>query len=1134
MNKIKLGFLLIFFASITGNSFAQQPQFNVAVSDKGNNYGSIYSIVQDLQGYIWFNSFTSGLFRYDGREFKRYKHDPENPNSPASTLILTMAVDSSGNLWLANIGAGLDRYDPSTNTFTHFRHRDNDSSSIMSDTVTALMADHSGNIWVGTTLGLDRYNSETGKFIHIKKTAATNSPGLSSTIFEILEDRKGKIWFGTMDPGAGKPTTPGGLFSYEPVTGNYSFFGADRADTNKLINPNITAIFEDSKGNFWIGTKGDGLHTLDRTTGKFTRHRYDPSHPEKLSRPVLVNADNDFISFIKEDARGRIWIGTLMSGINSYDPATQKISHFGSVEDEKKKEQFAKDTLSGFKDFGAARAMLAKDGLLWLCGARSSIYTMTYGRKNIPFFPNNEAVNSFYLEPGGKMLWFGTDKGLVRKNLQTDEIKTWSHDPANSKSINKNSIVDIQPDGQGKFWLATHEGGMDHFDPQTGNSIRYTMDNTKPDGIGINGLHCIFIEDDQWLWVGGEYGLSRMDRSTGKFTTFKYDGKDSAKAIEVAVFSIKKDRNNNVWFATASGVKKFIRDKGIFSTYLKNYSVKSVFEDASNRVWAGSSDRLFYLDEKMDQFKVFTTPNFPNGIEQVLSILEDNQQNLWVTTSNSIARLNAARDHVRLYNADYGILSSSWNWLNNYKAADGRLFIGGTKGYYLINPEDIIESRIPHTLNFSGLKIGDKEIYPSENGLIAVPFSKLEKIELPYSQNTFTVDFNAIDFHSSGSIKYYYILEEFEKQWHDIGSEHKASFFGLPPGSYTLRIRAINGEGSLAEKKMAIVITPPWWRTWWAYSLYTLLFLSAGWGIYKYQKQNILAKERKRTQERDLAQAKEIQKAYTELKATQAQLVQSEKMASLGELTAGIAHEIQNPLNFVNNFSEISADLINEMKDEFTKGDTKEGFTIADAIKQNLEKILHHGKRADAIVKGMLQHSRTGSGTKEPTNINALAEEYLRLAYHGLKAKDKSFNAQFKTDFDQSIGNINIIPQDFGRVLLNLINNAFYAVHEKKKQIGDGFEPMVTVSTKLIGSDNSPIRQSVNSLIVSVRDNGNGISETNRNKIFQPFFTTKPTGEGTGLGLSLSYDIIKAHGGEIKVESKEGEGTVFNISIPTA
>ena len=265
-----------------------------------------------------------------------------------------------------------------------------------------------------------------------------------------------------------------------------------------------------------------------------------------------------------------------------------------------------------------------------------------------------------------------------------------------------------------------------------------------------------------------------------------------------------------------------------------------------------------------------------------------------------------------------------------------------------------------------------------------------------------------------------------------------------------------------------------------------------------------------------------LEKTLTNLKSTQTQLIQSEKMASLGELTAGIAHEIQNPLNFVNNFSEVNKELIGEMNQEIEKGNYDEVKIIAKDIEANEEKINQHGKRADAIVKGMLQHSRSSSGKKEPTDINALADEYLRLSYHGLRAKDKSFNATIKTDFDKSIGNINIIPQDIGRAILNLITNAFYVVDEKKKSGVENYESTVSISTKKINGK----------IEIKVADNGNGIPQKILDKIFQPFFTTKPTGQGTGLGLSLSYDIVKAHGGELKVETKEGAGTTFIIRLP--
>ncbi len=411
---------------------------------------------------------------------------------------------------------------------------------------------------------------------------------------------------------------------------------------------------------------------------------------------------------------------------------------------------------------------------------------------------------------------------------------------------------------------------------------------------------------------------------------------------------------------------------------------------------------------------------------------------------------------------------------------------------------------------------------------------------MPYNKNRITFNYTGVHFTNAPLNKYAYKLQGYDNSWVQAGVQRSVTYNNLGPGTYTFMVKSANSDGVWNDKpaSFTIIIHPPWWQTWWAYTLFALLFVTCLWAFIYYRSRSLIKEKRvleNKVTERTaqvLQQKEEIQNNLNELKSTQSQLIQSEKMASLGELTAGIAHEIQNPLNFVNNFSEVNTELIDEAGQEIDKGNIEEVKIILKDIKENEQKINHHGKRADSIVKGMLQHSRTSTGIKEPTDINALCDEYLRLSYHGLRAKDKSFNATIKTNFDPSLEKVNIIPQDIGRVLLNLYNNAFYAVSEKKQKNIEGYEPIVSVCTKKVNDK----------IELSVADNGNGIPQKIVDKIFQPFFTTKPTGQGTGLGLSLSYDIIKAHRGEIKVETlsaeaasqagKEGVGTTFIIELP--
>jgi signal transduction histidine kinase len=407
-------------------------------------------------------------------------------------------------------------------------------------------------------------------------------------------------------------------------------------------------------------------------------------------------------------------------------------------------------------------------------------------------------------------------------------------------------------------------------------------------------------------------------------------------------------------------------------------------------------------------------------------------------------------------------------------------------------------------------------------------------LSLPYDYNDLRFHFGKYLHQDSGVYLYQYILDGVDKKWSSITDiPVSETYNNISPGHYTFRasIKKWNGNWAIPSE-FHFTIRSPWWFSWWMEFLYFIICIGLLRLWLRYRTLRLLH-ENTWLEQKVAERTDALAQALDNLSQTQGQLIQAEKMASLGELTAGIAHEIQNPLNFVNNFSEVNTELLEDVNKSLDEGKTIEVKNILKDIETNMGKITFHGKRADAIVKGMLLHSRANSGQKILTDVNILTDEYLRLSYHGLRARDKSFNAQFIMNFDANTGELMLVPQDIGRVLLNLFNNAFYSVTEKKKLLekanrSDGiakepYEPIVSVSTK----------RKKDSVEIRIRDNGQGISKKVIDKIYQPFFTTKPAGQGTGLGLSLSYDIItKEHNGKIEVTTQENDYTEFIIELP--
>lgn len=641
-----------------------------------------------------------------------------------------------------------------------------------------------------------------------------------------------------------------------------------------------------------------------------------------------------------------------------------------------------------------------------------------------------------------------------------------------------------------------------------------------------------------YIFLGGNFGLQIFKRTTDASGTYEYQDIGAIDGVNRGIYTIVEDTSGEIWGGTQAGYlyrvqipKTASGNLDISSAMVKEYTDKDGIQGLSGtavaiggKVYTSGIEGFFYFDSSSESFKKDTIFSFSDEIADInldTYGLGGNQFGdviLVFKEEKRLAKLQPDGSYI-LQEFPFNLITARFS-TGNYTESDGVFWFGTDEGLLRLDPNLDYKTDYPTPLYFNAVNSGDELMTLPDFYGDAVP-------ELLYKNNNISFTYVSPFFIKEKRIQYQTFLEGLDEDWSEWNSKTSREFASLPFGTYTFRVKAKNTFGTISDEiAYSFEVLPPWYATWWAYMLYLLGLGLVVYGLVKIQTRSILASEKLKNQDKALAQAKEIEKAYEDLKATQSQLIQSEKMASLGELTAGIAHEIQNPLNFVNNFSEVNTELIDEMVEEIKKGDYEEVLALSKDIKENQQKINHHGRRADAIVKGMLQHSRTSSNEKEPSNINAIADEYLRLSYHGLRAKDKSFNATLNTDLDDTIGKINIVPQDIGRVILNLITNAFHACiersKEEKKKGDTQYQPTVWVSTKRLG----------NTVEVAIRDNGNGVPDRVKDKIFQPFFTTKPSGEGTGLGLSLSYDIVRTHGGELRLDTKQGEGATFTISLP--
>jgi ligand-binding sensor domain-containing protein/signal transduction histidine kinase len=1104
--------------------------FTTFTSDQGLALDAISSGIMDRKGNLWFGTLGGGVSRYDGKSFTNYT----KAHGLAYNSVNRIKEDKWGSLWFGTSG-GISRYDGKN--FTNYTT----AQGLAGDNVLDITEDKMGNLWLATAGGVSSYDGKSF-------TSYTKAHGLAdNNVLSIIADKQGNLWFGTW--GSGISSYDGKKFiNYTTAQG--------------LANDKIHYIMEDKKGDLWFATWGGGVSRYDGKS--FTNYT------------TRVGMVSDFVRCINQDKAGNFWFGTL-AGISCYDG--KKFINYTTVHGlvnndilsitEDKTGNLWIGTLGGgisryngksFINYTPAQGLAQnlvlgiaedKNGSLWFgtMGGGVSCYD---GKSFINYTTEQGLVNNYLngitLDKKGN-LWFATVEGVSLYNG-----KSFTNETARGV-LGSNFILSIIEDRKGSLWIGTLGGGVSRFDGKS-----YTK-YTALQGLASNNILAITEDKTGNLWFATDGGgVSRYDGNS--FTTYT-----TAQGLaNNNVFHIKEDKTGNLWFGTGAGVSRY--DGNSFINYttangLPDNNVWNIAIDSASNIIFGTNRGLGVLvsftsnatGEKIGnhistqnslsnvelknytpQFEIYnSSTGYPFKDVNIQGTFTDSKGILWIGTG--AAKIGLVRfDYSAIHKSSDPLVVTLQNIKVNNENICWYNLLPASYKKHVKSDSNTIASNITEEVSTLGKVLSEADRDSMRSKSDGIKFDSIrsfypipENLVLPYYHNSVTIDFAAIEINRPQLVKYQYILEGYDKEWSSFTNKTSATYGNIYEGTYIFKLKAQSPYGVWSEPlTYTFRVLPPYWRTWWAYTLYILIFLVTIWSLITWRirtlkKEKTLLEKKVTVRTHELQEEKEkVESTLSELKSTQAQLIQSEKMASLGQVTAGIAHEIQNPLNFVNNFSDVNRELVVELKEEARSGNIEEVLAIAGSIEENEERIAHHGRRADSIVKGMLQHSRVTTGHKESTNINALADEYLRLSSYGMRAKDKNFNVEIKTDFDTTIGKINVVPQDIGRVLLNLFNNAFYAVNEKKKTADETYQPLVSVQTKKL----------TDKVEIKVSDNGNGIPQKIVDKIFQPFFTTKPTGQGTGLGLSLSYDTIKGHGGEIRVQSKEGEGSKFVFQLP--
>jgi signal transduction histidine kinase/ligand-binding sensor domain-containing protein/DNA-binding response OmpR family regulator len=770
----------------------------------GKPLGKIRNITQDPYGFMWFaGEEEKCIYRYDGSKLTLYRKDNLNNNSLGGVNVAVVYADNAGIIWVGFTGAGLDAFNPSTNTFTHYRHDDSNKKSLAENNVNTILKDSQGRLWIGTGGGLDQLNVATGEFIHYQHDPSNMHSLSHDFVINIYEDRQGVIWVAT----AGYPwivpdLEQGGLNRLEP-NGTFTRYKHDPKDEHSLISNKVLALFEDSRGTFWVGTAKDGLHTMDRKTGRFERHTYDPSQPLKLSRPpgklLPMFGDVDIITFITEDRSGAIWIGTMTAGLTRYDPISGTITRYNNS--------------NGYPDDSTWNGFISGDGVLWIATQQDVLLRVNPIRKVIESKDLKGRISRFLQNEDGTFWVAAAENGLLQLSDNGNILKRITFGQKNGDHIN---VIDVHRENEESLWLGTTHGVF-IFDTKTGEY--------HPLDLGFDGGATIKILQDQtnpdWKWITTiDSGLVKYSRKGRVLKRYTHDKTNPASISSDHVIIVADDRES-LWIATHEGVSRLNKETDSITNYL-NIKCTFLYADSRGVLWAGSENGLFQYDVTNDKF-LPTVYHSVISTERTYGIIEDHSSNLWISTPSFIVRIDSSREEVSQFGKQNGVIQGSINAGSILKTREGVILVGNGEGYYVVDPDEMKDNFQSPDVAFTEFLIHGSDNSSKQTNLLKAPANEMAPVTLSHNQNTFSIGLLLPDYREPEGNQFQARLLGYDDTWRDITSQHSSNYFAVPPGSYTYELRAYTSRGSMKEKSITVVILPPWWKTWWAYGSYALI-----------------------------------------------------------------------------------------------------------------------------------------------------------------------------------------------------------------------------------------------------------------------------------------------------------------------